>query len=162
MRKKDKPKKPAKQRMRPLREAAEAEARRKLEEGPPPVVVELGEFRPYKASYHCKSVVELGKRGLSEAQIAVALGMSRQTLRRWRKSHDEFGEAMGVALTLAEAHWEQRWASRMDLYGHNANAYKHMMASRFRDTYGERVQLAGDEDAPLTMITRRVVDPKEE
>lgn len=147
-------KKPAKIRKKDI---AELKMRQLDESSPKPVIVELGEYRPYSAKYHCKRVLELGKLGASETQIAVGLGISRTALRRWKREHEEFAEAMALAMTLSEAHWEARWVSRMDLFGHNANAYKHMMASRFRETYGEKVQVSGDDEHPLTVITRRIV-----
>lgn len=167
-RKKDKGKKPVKRERKPfkpkvrgrdMREAALAKLKAQ-EDDLGRIIVKLGKFREYSASFHCARVQELGAQGASEAQMAVDLGMSRSKLKRWRREYEEFGEAVQVALTLAEAYWESRQVSRMDMFGHNANAYKHVLGSRFRETYGEKVQLSGDEDAPIRVITRRIIDPK--
>jgi hypothetical protein len=139
------------------RDVREAFIQAQLEDKPKPVIVELGPRLPYKAKHHCELVRKLGGEGASESQMAIACGLSRREFKRWRREHEEFDTAVEQALTMAEAHWEHRWIGNMDRIGHNANAYKHMMASRFRETYGEKVQVSGDEEAPLTVITRRIV-----
>jgi hypothetical protein len=52
-------------------------------------------------------VLELGREGLSRAEIAAALGASRVQLDAWAKEHPAFTIALERADTLAEAWW---WA----------------------------------------------------
>lgn len=148
----------------PLRrkDIAAEQARQQLKEllAMKPIIVKLGERLPYSAKRHRELVLKTGANGGSETEMALACGLSRKELKQWRRDHKEFNQAVEEALTLAEVYWERRWVQQMDAIGHNANAYKHMIGSRFRETYGEKLQVSGDEDAPLTVIRRVIVDPK--
>ncbi len=53
----------------------------------------------------CADVPALFANGESKAEVAVALGVTRQTLHNWAKAHPEFFDAMAWGETLAEAWW---------------------------------------------------------
>jgi hypothetical protein len=61
----------------------------------------------YKPRY-CKQVVALSRKGFSQVEIARALGVLRQTMRLWGRTHCEFGDALALAKASALAYWERR------------------------------------------------------
>ncbi len=48
-------------------------------------------------------MIELGKQGLSLAEMACDLGVLRQNLQNWSKQHPEFDEALKMARQYSEA-----------------------------------------------------------
>jgi DNA-binding XRE family transcriptional regulator len=109
----------------------------------------------------CKVVVNQGRQGKSRTQIAVYLGVSRKRLKAWEKEHPEFAEAMEIALDYARAWWENKAQRSLGQKHFQAGMLAKMMASRFPDEYSERMVHAGDEEAPLTVITRRIIDARQ-
>ena len=98
--------------------------------------IELSMARPtvYKKSY-CKMVVELGKAGLSKAEIAGELGVGRTTIFRWEKLHPEFREALELATEFSQAFWEKyiRGAVLGQHENVNAKLIELYMRNRFDD-----------------------------
>ena len=92
------------------------------------------------------AVIECGKQGFSESEIAVAVGISRRTLKSWASpnhgSHvPEFAEAFERALLASQAWWEAK--ARKGGIGTepgmiNAQVWKHVTSCRFRADYAER------------------------
>ena len=62
----------------------------------------------------CNRVVQLGRRGRSAIEIAVALGVHRQTLRRWCIAHLEFAQALEFAHDCALVWWERLGHRQLD------------------------------------------------
>jgi len=87
---------------------------------------------------HCDQVVELGKMGKSKAQIAAALGVSRQTLHNWAAAHPEFLDAVKSAHDLALAWWEDRGQESLTADKFNATAFIFQMKNRFSEDYRDK------------------------
>jgi hypothetical protein len=58
-------------------------------------------IKPKYKNEHCGTVVELGKGGATESNIAAELGIGLVQLRQWVKAKPEFAEAIEVALTAS-------------------------------------------------------------
>jgi hypothetical protein len=122
-----------------------------------------GRAKGLSKEYHkrfCHVVVNQGRQGKSRTQIAVYLGVSRKRLKTWEDAHPQFKDAMEIALDHARAWWENKAQRSLDQKHFQSGLLGKMMASRFPDEYSERVVHAGDEAAPLTVITRRIIDAR--
>lgn len=109
----------------------------------------------YEAA-HCETVVELGGQGKSHAQIAAALGVSRQSLYEWASVHPEFSVAITHARDLALAWWEDQAQTNLATSGFNASLWSRSMAARFPADYTERKQteLTGANGGPVETVTK--------
>jgi transcriptional regulator with XRE-family HTH domain len=85
-------------------------------------------------------MLELAGEGKSRAQIAKAIGISRQTWTRWESEKPEFSDAVKEAQWLAQAWWEDRGQAGITagVGGFNATAYIFQMKNRFRDDYRDQ------------------------
>ena len=127
--------------------------------GRKPGVTEGGLYRPE----YCQVVVDHGKQGWSEAEIAInCFNVTRRTMRAWGQRYPEFGEALARAREASLSWWESTGRLNLKSMGFNTNLYNKIISCRFRNDYSERVVVAGDPDAPVvTQIERRIVRPKE-
>lgn len=109
----------------------------------------------------CEQVLEFGKQGWSEAEMAFnGFGVTRAAMRQWAKVHPEFGEALAAAKEASMAWWESIGRMNLKRQGFNIALYNKIISCRFRQEYSDRVIHAGDEDAPIvTRIERRIVRP---
>lgn len=118
-----------------------------------------GRGRPtdYRLEF-CDRVIELGKQGLSVAEMAADVGVAKFTLLRWEAAHEEFRDAMAIARTLAQAWWEEKGRSHIVNEPNgpslNSSLYSRSMAARFPDDWREnsRIEHAGDKDNPLQVL----------
>jgi len=103
-------------------------------------------------------VIEAGKRGDSETQIAAWIfNVPRSVLRSMARKRPELQRALDIASAHAEAWWEHEVKISRKTPHFNAHAVKHMMSSRFRATYSDRLTLEGSSDAPLVHKIERVI-----
>ena len=95
------------------------------------------------------AVIAYGEQGYSETEIAVAIGVERSTLKAWGSPNNvngvaEFIPALARAKESAQAWWESK-ARRGDIGTEpgmiNAQAFKFVLASRYRSDYAERPQI---------------------
>ena len=86
----------------------------------------------------CEIVIEAGARGESEVGMAVACGLPRVTMRGWAKQHPEFSTALLMAKDLSQKWWEGAARSGHAQSVIGPTIWKHSVASRFREDYGER------------------------
>ena len=86
-------------------------------------------------------IVRLGSEGKSQTQMAAALGVDRHTIANWSKdpAKPEFKEAMRLALTLAEAYWENigQQGTRGNLPKFIPASWIYMMKCRYADNWRE-------------------------
>ena len=102
----------------------------------------------YKQEY-CEQVVELGKQGKSQVQIAVALQVSRSTMQSWADQHLEFSAALMRAKECEQDWWENAGQTGLTADKFNATVWSKSMQARFRDDYTERREVAGVPDRPI-------------
>jgi hypothetical protein len=113
--------------------------------------------REYQPRF-CNVVMDQGRQGKSRAQIATYLGVTRKRLKQWEAAHEDFREAMEIAEDRALAYLEGLAIKGLKLKHFQSALLNKLLASRAPETYGDRQKLE-IEEAPLTVITRRVVDP---
>jgi hypothetical protein len=107
-------------------------------------------------------VIEAGKLGKSITQMAVACDTVRSTFDYWEELHPEFSAALTRAKALSQDWWENAGQTGMLTQGFNANVWKHMVASRFRDDYADRKEtsLTGKNGGPV-QVESTVIDASE-
>lgn len=110
----------------------------------------------------CEMVIEFGKHGWSEAEMAFnGFGVTRSAMRAWAKKYPEFGEALEAAKEAARAWWESVGRLNLTRDKFNTGLYNKIISCRFRDEYSDRIVHAGDQDQPVvTRIERVIVKPK--
>lgn len=94
----------------------------------------------YKPEY-CERVIELGKEGKSQVQIAVALGVLRQTMLSWQDNHPEFSTALTRAKECEQDWWENQATNGSAQSVIGPAIWNKSMSSRFRETYTERKEV---------------------
>lgn len=108
----------------------------------------------------CGVVVRMGSAGASEHKMAVhGCGVARSTMRLWATKHPEFKDALALANDAAQCYWEDKGHNALNKRGFNAFIWSKIISSRFRGTYAERMEVAGDEEKPLNHVhtIRRVI-----
>lgn len=100
----------------------------------------IGAPSVYNAIEDCERVVELGKLGYSNTEIAAELNICRDTLYDWMKKFVAFKQAMNLANTYSQAWWEK--VGRTTLYADKFNSavYNKIMTCRFRHDYGDKIE----------------------
>lgn len=104
-------------------------------EKPPGYV--FGRPAVYRAEF-CDRIIELGKLGYSQAQMAADLGVSKQTITDWAKSHDDFSDALTLARTYSQSWWEMKAQTGLEDRNFNAAIWDKSVKSRFREDYTDR------------------------
>lgn len=121
----------------------------------------VGRPTEYKPEF-CELVVELGKKGYSEAQIAAEIGVTRKTLKNWEDQYPEFFYWNGLSKEHAQAWWESLAQNQMlaPTPGFSSGLWAKSMSARFRDDYTERTkqEVTGD----LSGLTVRFVKGTED
>lgn len=88
----------------------------------------------------CETVIELGAKGASRAEIAMELGIHWDTFHEWQKQHPAFSDAIKRAMQLAQGWWEKKGReATFASEGFNATSYIFQMKNRFRDEWSDRV-----------------------
>lgn len=105
------------------------------------------EYRPEL----CEAVIEWGKLGKSKTWIASEIGVTRETLYAWERTHPEFSDAMARAKVFEQRWWEDAGQDGMRLQGFGQSIWSRSMAARFPKEWREKVaHVGGDEsDSPV-------------
>lgn len=104
---------------------------------------------------YCDKAIELGKLGKSKAQIAAAIGVSRQTMNTWAQEFPEFLDAITYAQDLAQAWWEEQGQAGLWMVPEgeriNHSLWAKAMSCRFPNDYRESVkqEITGADGAAL-------------
>lgn len=116
----------------------------------------------------CEAVIECGGQGMTLAEMAHELGISRDTLNEWRDSRPEFSAAVKDGLGAAQAWWEKqgRIATFGGIEGYNATSYIFQMKNRFSEDWRDKQdrELTGPNGGPIAVskVEWAVVDPTAE
>lgn len=114
----------------------------------------------YRPEY-CDLVIELGRNGASKTKMAAQIGVARKTLDTWATLHDEFGEALELALTHSEAWWEEKGEQGMFMgKAFNASVWTFTMECRFHRNYSpvKRKEISGPDGGPITQAVELTDD----
>jgi hypothetical protein len=116
---------------------------------------------PWTSKYDpkfCELFVEMGKEGRGVVEFCAAVGVTKPTLTNWANEHPEFAEAREMHRIYCQAWWEERGRKGMTEANFNATIWTKNMNNRFRDEWGEKVDVGVTGGVTLTKITRRIVD----
>ena len=114
----------------------------------------VGRPTSYDPSF-CELAISLGKLGKSKAQIAGAIGVSRQTVDNWAAEHSEFLDALTHAYDLALMWWEDQGQAGLWMTPEgeriNHSLWAKSMSCRFPNDYRDstKTELTGADGAPL-------------
>ena len=103
----------------------------------------VGRPTAYKPEY-CDVVIELGKQGYSNAEMAAHFGVAKQTFSQWKGVYPEFADAVTRADALAQSWWEGKAREGLGSNQFNANLFKIIAYNRFRDDYADRKEVKID------------------
>ncbi len=89
---------------------------------------------------HCVTVVGLGAVGASKAEMALELGVHRDTFHEWEKKYPEFSDAVKRAVDFAQGWWERqgRLGAAGEVENMNATIYIFNMKNRFKDDWRDK------------------------
>ena len=115
----------------------------------------------------CKTLIELGKQGMSKCEMALELDIAYDTFDRWQNENAEFSEAVKRATRYSQAWWERqgRIATFGAIDGFNATSYVFNMKNRFRADWNDTVknEHMGPDGGPIVQkIERVIVDPRDD
>lgn len=96
-------------------------------------------------------IIEKGKEGKSINQMALAMGVHKDTLYEWVKVYPEFSDCFKLAVAYSQGWWEDFGQANMATNTLNAAIYNKQMATRFRQDYAEitRTELSGPNGTPI-------------
>jgi len=114
----------------------------------------------------CKTVVELMKDGCSITEVAAEIGITKETIYRWKERYQEFSDAINVGTQLSEAWWERQgrlglWAdSNQATKKINYNGWYMNMRNRFgwRDKTETDLNHSGQVKTEVTFADRDEID----
>jgi len=86
-----------------------------------------GKYKPAM----CEQVIALMSEGASLVEVSVKLGISRQTMYRWRDSNEEFCYTIKRGLELSEAWWEEKGRTNLENKSFNSTLWYMNMKNRF-------------------------------
>lgn len=99
---------------------------------------------------YCEKVIEFGKQGKSRTWMAAELGVTKKTIANWMDAHQEFAEAIEVAMLLSQKWWEDKGQEGMFKGGNmfNAAIWAKNMSARFND-WRDKQEITGAGGTPL-------------
>lgn len=120
-------------------------------------MAKVGRPSTYKPEY-CNVVIEKGREGGSYSEMAVACGTVRASLDRWKEEHEEFRAALAYARELSQVWWEEAGRKNLSSREFNAQLWLKNVASRFRDDYSERKEMAltGKDGGPVKIEAKTI------
>jgi len=107
-------------------------------------------------------VIQLYNGGLSDAEVAVELNISRQTFYKWVKTKPSFAEGVEKGRSLSEAWWQR--IGRLAVMGKlkvNARIYIANMKNRFQWIETVVVDRTGDNDKDLLEVMAPLLEKYE-
>lgn len=116
-----------------------------------PIRYRPGRKSKWKPTYSGQ-VIRMGRKGLSEAEMAAKLNVSVTTFRKWREDFPPFQEAFELAMTFSEAYWsELHTKALLGEIDVNVNLITKAMQSRFSETWGEKqkIEQTGKDGGPI-------------
>lgn len=94
----------------------------------------------YRSSF-CHDIIELGRAGKSQAQMAAYFGVAKATITQWAQQHEEFSNALAQARAFSQEWWENKGQENLENRDFNGGLWLQMVKSRFREDYGDRSAL---------------------
>jgi len=112
----------------------------------------LGRPTKYSAKM-VEAANELGDEGESMAEIAAALGISKDTLYNWIDQHTAFSDAIKGANLRSQVWWERVGKVQATEGTGNASSFIFQMKNRFHKDYRDKVEqeITGKDGEPLVL-----------
>jgi len=124
----------------------------------PEDLLKVGRPSGYRPEF-CELVLDLGKKGKSFTQMAVATGYTKASLHGWRDQYPEFATALARAVELSQQWWEEKAQAGLEDRNFNAALWMKIAASRFREDYADRKEVTGANGGPIQQaVTLRTLD----
>ena len=112
-----------------------------------------GQPTKYKEEY-CEKIVEFMSVGGSLTQFAASIDVCRETVYEWGRVHPKFSDAIKMAKTKCEAHWEKIGHEGMYMGGKEnpfqASMYIFKMKARFGWRDNQDINLKSDTKIQLS------------
>jgi len=101
---------------------------------------------------HCPALEDHMEKGYSFESFAGTIGVHRDTLYAWEKSHIEFSDAKKVGIEKGRLFWERLsiLAAAGKIKGFNATVWIFTMKNRFE--WRDKVEHSGDDAKPIRVI----------
>jgi hypothetical protein len=84
---------------------------------------------------HAKIIIDLGKQGASQKAMYAAIGISKTTGLKLKKEDPAFAEAMDLASTYSQAHWENQLLLNIENKAFNSRVAEVALRGMFPDDY---------------------------
>jgi hypothetical protein len=105
-------------------------------------------IKPKYKNELCGTVVELGKGGATESNIAAEIGIGLVQLKEWVKAKPAFREALEVALTASKSFHERRLQESYEKKDGNASLIIALLRANWPESY-QSTQYNGASKAKL-------------
>jgi len=112
-------------------------------------MAKVGRPTKYKPEY-CDKVIEVMEKGFSKEAVAGHIGISKDTLYRWVKKHDEFSDAIKRGVEISRVFWEELGIEMVTAGQGNSTAWIFNMKNRFG--WKDKREISGDSDRPLGVV----------
>ena len=119
--------------------------------------------KPKYSAEYCAKVVELGKGGATESNIAAEIGIGLVQLKEWVKAKPAFREALEVALTASKSFHERRLQESYEKKDGNASLIIALLRANWPESYqstqyngASKTKLAKDEEVDPEYYQRQV------
>lgn len=111
----------------------------------------------------CEQLLDLGEQGMSFAQMARELRITRSMLYNYRDNHPEFAEALKAARDLSVAVWTSRLVNAANDRNSNAQLLMFLVSNLFPDDFKMKRDLAisGPDGEPIPLRSARVLTTAE-
>lgn len=86
---------------------------------------------------HAKIILDLGKQGASQKSMYAAIGISKTTGLKLKKEDPNFAEAMDLASTYSQSHWETQLLANIENKAFNSRIAEVALRGMFPDDYRE-------------------------
>ena len=86
---------------------------------------------------HAKIILDLGKQGASQKSMYAAIGISKTTGLKLKKEDPNFAEAMDLASTYSQSHWETQLLANIENKAFNSRIAEVALRGMFPEDYRE-------------------------
>ena len=99
----------------------------------------------------CEAIIEMGKLGFSQAQMASQINVAKSTITEWAQKIPEFSNALARARTHSQRWWEEQAQLGLKDRDFNAGIWDKSVKSRFREDYTDRTisEIVGKDDGAI-------------
>ena len=83
----------------------------------------------------CQRMIDMGKEGASQKMMWAELGISKKTAEEYKKKHEEFADALDLALVHSQAFWEREILANLDNKAFNSRLAEIALRGQFQQDY---------------------------